>query len=222
VLPRLQPQADRHRCCCRRRPGGRGGTGWADRRLAMPRSVAVSSICSKGCRRARGRPGRCAPLRGALRASLTAAARGGFRKRRSGRRDGPLIEQQDGCLDPTLSESLDTSTTARFNGETPLSARMSSLLCAPGDISILRRHEAGFARGVSSRSRSTRQLPATMRSSRARMRCRECDERGRVVVSVTWGSDGVIPALVLPLSARGTPILRHPGTNGLSGCRGRP
>jgi hypothetical protein len=120
----------------------------------MPRSVAVSSICSKGCRRARGRPGRCAPLRGALRASLTAAARGGFRKRRSGRRDGPLIEQQDGCLDPTLSESLDTSTTARFNGETPLSARMSSLLCAPGDISILRRHPGPFGHCGADRPRA--------------------------------------------------------------------
>ena len=44
----------------------------------------------RGCRRARGLQGRFAPLRGALRAFLTAAAPDGFGTRRPGRRSGPL------------------------------------------------------------------------------------------------------------------------------------
>jgi hypothetical protein len=53
-------------------------------------SRIVARLRVRGCRRAHGRPGRFAPLRGALRASLTAAPPVAFGTLRSGRRSGSL------------------------------------------------------------------------------------------------------------------------------------
>src|SRR5215472_8602906 len=60
-----------------------------------PTGPDVVGLLLRGCRRARDRQGREAPLRGGLRPSLTAAARVGARC--TGRDDGMavLIEQQD-------------------------------------------------------------------------------------------------------------------------------
>ena len=91
TLGQLLPRSGRLRELVRRTEAGGvsgGENPCIDGDVAHVDGIVV--LLRRGCRRARGRQGRCAPLRGGLRPSLTAAARVGAGMRRSGRRDGRL------------------------------------------------------------------------------------------------------------------------------------